>query len=315
MKWSVLCLFLSTSLLAQTTSVSGTHSYDLNGNRVLESESRQVVSAKGDVLSTSQMMLTINGNIAPLEKIEEKILSKTDTTKVVERTVIPYDANGNPGQPQRVITTERKNADGSSSVDRAVYYSDINGGFALAEKEIKVSRPTGANGSTYEKTVVRTTQNGEEVIERQQGRIVSDKASSSEEVAIERRDLSGNLQPAGRISIQKEEKDGVVKESKAIYFQEGGQVRLANQTLSETIAKKDGSSITKVNVFGSNSPGRPATDAPEFREQQIIEKVPGPNKSVSETISVRRPTLDGGGTLGPILKLSERNCIGQCNTP
>ena len=315
--WSMKCcvlFLLPFVVMAQSQSSSGSYTFDVNGNRVSAGESHQSVSKNGDTTST-QMGVTMNGNSAPREKVEEKLISKTETSKVVERVVTPYDDNGNPGQPQRMVTSERKNSDGSTSTDRAVYYSDINGNFTLGEKETKVSRPAGEHGSTYETTLVRGTPNGEVVVERQQGRVVASKTSSHEDVSIERRDVNGNLQPAGRLTIAKEEKDGVVKESKAMFYQDGGQMRLTNQTVSETQTRKDGSSVTKVDVFGPNPAGRAAADPPEFREQQIIEKIPGPNKSLSETYSIRRPTLDGAGALGPIQKVSERNCTGQCNTP
>ena len=314
MKYSVFLILASGLLLAQPQrSVSGSYTFDPNGNRVSEGEIHQVNSKDGS--SSAQMVTTLNGTLAPLEKVEEKVLSKTETSKVVERVIVPYDANGNPGAAQKIVTTERKNADGSTTVEVSNYRADLIGAFALGEKELKVVRQTGANSSAYEKTVVRATLNGEEVVERQVGNITASKAASKEDVTIERRDLNGSLQPAGRVLIEKQETDGKVKETSATYAQEGAELKLAKQTVSETSKNKDGSSVTKVDVFGTNTPGRYDSGGLQFREQQIVEKVPGAGGALTEVFSIRRPTLDGGNVLGPVLKISERNCTGQCNTP
>lgn len=315
MKWYVFTILAPAFLLSQPSqrSTSGTSIYDPNGNAISAGDSQQVVSKDGS--SSVQTLTTLNGIAAPLERVEEKVISKTETSKIVERVVIPYDTNGNPGQARKIVTTERKNADGSTSVEVSSYRADLNGSFALGEKELKVTRKTGADTSAYEKTVVRSTLNGEEVVERQVGNVVATKTSSKEDVAIERRDLNGSLQPAGRLLVEKLEKDGSVKETTTTYAQDGIQLQLAKQTISETKTTKDGSSVTKVDVFGTNTPGRYDSGGLQFREQQIIEKVSGAGGDLKEVFSIRRPTLDGGNVLGPVSKISERNCTGQCNNP
>ena len=313
MKWYALSLITGLSLYAQTqSSVTGSYTFDANGNRVSAGESRQVVSSTG--ASYVQMGTTINGTVAPLEKVEEKVLSKTETSKIVERVVFPYDGNGNPGQAQKTVTTERKNPDGSSTLETVTYRADLNGTFALSEKETKVTRPTGANTMVYEKTVARGTLNGEEVVERRVGNITTSKTSSKEDATIERRDLNGNLQTAQRVLLEKEEKDGAVKETTTTYTQSGPELKLTGQSVSETQKSKNGSTVTTVNVFGTHTAGRAPGDGLELREQQIIEKTVGAAGASTETFSIRRPALDGA-VLGPVQKISERNCTGQCNTP
>ncbi len=315
MKWYVFTILAPAMLLSQPPqrSTSATYTYDPNGNAIAAGERQQVISKDGS--SSVQMLTTLNGNVAPLEKVEEKLISKTENSKVVERVVVPYDTNGNPGQTRKIVTTERKNYDGSTSVEVSSYRADLNGSFALGEKELKVTRKTGANTSVFEKTVVRSTLNGEELVERQVGNVVATKNLTKEDVAIERRDLNGSLQPAGRVLMEKLEKDGTVKETSTTYTQDGAQLQLAKQTVSETKQNKDGSSVTKVDVFGTNTPGRYDGGGLQFREQQIIDRSPDPSGALKEVFSIRRPTLDGGNVLGPVLKISERNCTGQCNNP
>ena len=275
MKWYVLTILAPVLLLSQPSgrSTSGTHIYDPNGNAIPAGESQQISSKDGS--SSVQTLTTLNGTVAPLEKVEEKVISKTETSKVVERIVIPYDTNGNPGQARKIVTTERKNSDGSTSVEVSNYRADLNGSFALGQKELKISRPTGAESSVYEKTVVRATLNGEEIVERQVGNVVATKTSSKEDVAIERRDLNGSLQPAGRMSIEKLEKDGSVKETATTYEQDGVQLQLARQTVSETKKNKDGSSVQRSMSSARTRPAATIAVAYNSANNRLLKRFPG----------------------------------------
>ena len=314
MKWLSLFFVLSIVSLAQPRreSVTGTYTFDANGNRVLATESR-ASSGEGSNART-EMIRNLNGEFAPLEKVEEKVVSQSDTTKIVERVVRSFDASGNPGQVRKVVTTERKNADGSIAVESATYNGDVNGGYSLLEKQQKTSRTVG-DVTKYESVITRATSNGEEVVEQQHGSIVATKERSREDVTVERRDLNGNLQLATRSTIEKEETPGVVKEKAVTYYNDGGQLLLSSQTVSETKTSADGSSLKQVNVYGASSPGQPVGDTPQFREQQITAKKPGANNTVTETLSIRRPNVGDASVLGPPIPVSERTCTGQCNTP
>lgn len=313
MKWLSIYLLCSLALLAQPRGerVTGTYTFDANGNKVPVAESRV---SKGDGSNSSiEMQRNLNGDLAPLEKVEERVVSKSSTVQVTERLVRSYDANGNPAKARKTVTTVRKNADGSESTEDAVYNGDLNGGFSLFEKQQKVSRTTG-DVTKYETVVTRATLNGEELVEQQHGTIIATKEKTREDVIVDRRDLNGNLQLAGRSTVEREETDGIVKEKAATYSNEDGQLRLFNQTVSETQTGADGSSVKRVNVYGASSAGQAISGTPQFREQQIVEKKIGPANSMTETLSIRRPDLSSG-SLGPAVSVSERTCTGQCNTP
>jgi len=50
----------------------------------------------------------------------------------------------------------------------------------------------------------------------------------------------------------------------------------------------------------------------KLQEQQVIETAPGPNNTLVQTVSVRRPSISDPQTLGPARQLSQTVCQGDC---
>jgi hypothetical protein len=50
----------------------------------------------------------------------------------------------------------------------------------------------------------------------------------------------------------------------------------------------------------------------KLQEQQVIEQKPGANDTVTQTLSIRRPTISDPNTLGPAQQLSQTVCKGAC---
>ena len=67
----------------------------------------------------------------------------------------------------------------------------------------------------------------------------------------------------------------------------------------------------KVDLFGQNVPGTVDQGGLKLYEQQLIQKKQGPNE-VTETLSVRRPSVSDPKVLGPARQLSETVCRGKC---
>jgi hypothetical protein len=67
-----------------------------------------------------------------------------------------------------------------------------------------------------------------------------------------------------------------------------------------------------VNIYGRNVPGTVSDSGLKLQEQQVIETTPGPNHTVVQTLSVRRPTVSDPQSLGPARQLSETVCQGDC---
>ena len=282
------------------------YTYDANGARVLAS---QQVTGAG---STEQRARTMNGRVAPMEQVEEKVISDDANGRVVEKLVRPFDANCVPQPPQRIRITERKQPDGAKSIDTQVFYGNINGGFSLAERSQALERTTDGR-VTIETQVARPTLNGSlDTVEKRSSTIVTAGENIKADTLTYRRDNNGTFYPAAREVMETGKKNGVTVENTANYISGAQrQLELAGQTIAETTKRADGSETRQVNVFGTGAPGRPATGQAVLREQQIIEK----NKTatgVVETFSVRRPAVDNPNALGPAQKIAEKVCTGPC---
>ena len=127
----VLALLIFTlTAYAQRTNEAG-FMYDINGRRVPAPSSSR---SNG---SSAEQTQDVNGRVAALEKSDEKILVDTKTEKVTERTIRPYDQNGNPGPIEKVRIEETKAADGSTNTLTTVMRGDLNGNLSLFEKSTK----------------------------------------------------------------------------------------------------------------------------------------------------------------------------------
>ena len=296
------------TMMAQQVPPSQTivYTYDANGARVLAS---QQVAGGG---SAEQRVVNMNGRLAPLEKVEEKVLSNDANGRVIERTVRPYDANGNAQPVQRIRITEQKQPDGAKRIETQVYDGNINGGFTLRERTNALERTSGGQ-TTIDTQVARPTLNGSlETVEKKSSSIVQSGEKTNEDTLTYRRDSNGTFYTAAREVKETDKKDGRTVENTATYISgERRQLELAGQTVAETTLRPDGSETRQVNVFGTGAPGRPNTGQAVLREQQIIEK----NKTASgvvETLSIRRPAVDNPNALGPAQKIAEKVCTGPC---
>jgi hypothetical protein len=306
--WYFGLLLAGLAIMAQEAPPSRTnlYTYDANGARVLAS---QQVAGGG---SAEQRVVNMNGRLAPLEKVEEKILSDDANGRVVEKTVRPYDANGNPQPVQRIRVTEQKQPDGSKRVETQIFDGNINGGFTLRERSQALERTQGGR-TTIETQVARPTLNGSlDTIEKKTATIVKSGEKISEDTLTYRRDSNGAFYTAAREVKETAKQDGRTVENTATYISgERRQLEFAGQTVAETTIRPDGSQTRQVNVFGTGAPGRPATGQAVLREQQIIEV----NKTATglvETLSIRRPAVDNPNALGPAQKIAEKVCTGPC---
>ena len=282
------------------------YTYDANGARVLASQ--QVAGPGG----TEQRVRNMNGRVAPMEQVEEKVISDDANGRVVEKLVRPFDANGAPQPPQRIRITERKQPDGAKSIDTQVFHGNINGGFSLTERSQALERTTDGR-VTIETQVARPTLNGGlDTVEKRSSTIVTAGEKVNADTLTYRRDNNGTFYAAAREVKETDNKNGVTVENTANYISgERRQLELVGQTVAETTKRADGSETRQVNVFGTGAPGRPATGQAVLREQQIIEKTKTAT-GVVETFSVRRPAVDNPNALGPAQKIAEKVCTGPC---
>ena len=124
--------FAATLTAQQATQQGAGWSIDTSGHRVEGSQYTVVESPAGS--QRVESLRSINGRMVPLQGSEDRVLRQDAQGKVVERTVLRYDANGTPGPPVKVRIEEKKNPDGSTTIQSTAYESDLNGNPRLFER-------------------------------------------------------------------------------------------------------------------------------------------------------------------------------------
>lgn len=314
------CIFAalacSLSLAAQQSSVSTTTQIDINGNRVADGpQISRTKSPTGSVVTETRQ--SVNGRSVPLEQVEERVVREDASGKVTERIVRRFDPQGNPLPTVKETIEEQKRPDGSSTIQSTTYRGDINGGMQLAEKATTESRKTDA-GETSETIVQRATGDGLQTVEKRNENVVKRASGYQAESTTYRSDGNGGFYTAVRQTTDHTEQNSKASENKAEYEAgPGGQLQLHSQTVTETVTHPDGSQEAVVQIFGNNVPGTVTGNdsALKLQEQQVIETAPGPNDTVVQTLSVRRPSVSDPQTLGPSRQLSQTVCQGDCKPP
>ncbi len=311
------CIFAtlacSLALTAQQSNVSSTTQVDVNGNRIGDGPViSQTKSANGSV--TTETRQSINGRSVPVEQVEQRVLRDDASGKVTERTIRRYDPQGNPMPPVRETIEEQKRADGSSSIQSTTYRGDINGGMQVAERTITESHAS-TSGETSETIVQRVTPDGLATVEKRNDVIVKQPSGYQTESTTYRSDGNGGFYTAVQQTTQHIEQNSQASDSTAEYERgPNGELQLHSQTVTKTVTRPDGSKDAVVEVYGRNVPGTVSgsDSALRLQEQQVIETAPGPNNTMVQTLSVRRPSVSDPQTLGPARQISETVCQGDC---
>jgi hypothetical protein len=230
----------------------------------------------------------------------------------VERLIRRYDPQGNPMPSVKETIEEQKNPDGSSTTQSTTSRGDINGNMQVIERTITDSRPNGS-GESSQTIVQRPTANGLETVEKREEVVVKQGKDYQSEATTYRNDGNGGFYAAVKQTTEHKEQNGQSSDSSAEYESTvNGQIQLHSQTVTETVTRPDGSKDAVVNIYGRNVPGTVSDSGLKLQEQQVIETTPGPNHTVVQTLSVRRPTVSDPQSLGPARQLSETVCQGDC---
>ncbi len=274
-----------------------------------------VIHSKSDSRSeTSEVVQSINGRTVPIERVEQRVLSEDSSGRVVERLIRRYDQTGSPTTPVKEIIAEQKRPDGSSTKQVSTFRGDINGGMQLIEKSITEARVSGSTENS-EVVVQRPTVNGSlDTVEKQSIVKVKQPGGYSEDATTYRTDGNGGFHLTVRETTEHSEQGRQSSDSTAEYeLGATGQLQLHTQKVTKTVTGADGSKEQVVDIFGQNVPGTVAPDGLKLQEQQLIQRKPGPNETVTQTLSVRRPSVSDPKTLGPLRQLSETVCRGKCD--
>lgn len=307
MKYHALLFAASAAFAQQSTS----YTYDVNGRPV--PGATRSVEGSGDAATRAQTVRSLNGREVPVESIEQRVVSDRNGVRVLERIVKRYDASGRPGPAEKITIEERKNADGSVNTTTTVMKEDINGRMSLAERSSSESRKSG-DTTTTTSVVERPTLNGSlELVEKREATKRESQTAVSENNTVYRKDVNGRFGEAARevrdIKIEGDRK----QENTAIYeaSPNGGAMTLLRQIVANSV--KTGNKVdTEMNVFELETAGK-ATAAgeskPKLREQRRIETSATGN-GTAESVTVRRPSPNDPGRLGPPQKVEETVCTG-----
>jgi hypothetical protein len=304
------------SAIAQNSSVSTTTSVDINGHRVQDGPTvSQTRSANGS--QVTETMQSINGRSVPLERVEERVLRDDSSGKVTERIIHRYDPQGNPMPAVKETIEEQKRPDGTSTVQSTTSRGDINGNMQVIEKSVTDTQKSGS-GETSQTVIQRPTANGMETVEKQNEVTSKQGKGYQSETTITRRDGNGGFYTAVRQTTDHTEQDSQASDNTAHYeIGPDGKLQLHSQTVTKTVTKPDGSKDAVVDIYSRSVPGTVNGNEAglKLQEQQLIETAPGPNNTMIQTLSVRRPTVSDPGTLGPAQQLSQTVCKGDCKPP
>lgn len=307
-------VFLGLLAAAAGQQTTQTYTTDLNGNR--EKVNQEFVQKRVDSTSeTTEKTVNLNGVPVPLERTEERVLRQDASGKVIEKLVQSYDANGQPGPLEKVVTEERKNPDGSVTTTATTYRSDLSGNLQVAEKALTDTRKSG-NTTTSDTVVQQATLSGDFQTTQKRTTVVDDTpAGKHEDTVVYRKSDNGDFYQAARQVVDQEKKDSQVVENTTNYVgSDGGNLELASQQVRTTQKNKDGSETVTVDIYGLHVPGRvdPSAGGPVLKEVQVIDRRPAGTQTVVETLSVRRPSVSNPNELGPLTRLSETVCKGKC---
>jgi hypothetical protein len=299
-------------LSAQQSSITSTTAVDINGRRVADGPA--VVHSKSDGRSEStEVLQSINGRMVPIQRVQERVLRDDSSGRVVERIIREFDQTGNPSAPAKEIIEEQKRPDGSSTRQVSSYRGDINGSMQLIEKSMTQTQ-TSASTENAETVVQRPTVNGSlETVEKQSVVKVKQPSGYTEDKTTYRRDGNGGFRAAVRETTEHTEQGQQSSDSTAEYeLGSTGQLQLHSQKVTKTVTAADGSKDQVVDLFGQNVPGTVDPGGLKLYEQQLIQKKQRPNE-VTETVSVRRPTVSDPKVLGSARQISETVCRGKCD--
>lgn len=317
MKRFILVPFLlAGALCAQQASVTSTTSVDINGHRV--SDGPQVIRTQSPTGSvTTETLQSINGRMVPLERVEERIVRDDASGRVVERLIRRYDPQGNPTQPVKETIDEQKRPDGSSTVQTTTYRGDVNGSMQLVERSVAEAHK-GDSRESVETVIQRPTVNGsvETIEKRSSVKTKQPGGGYQEETETQRKSSNGGFYTAVRQTTEHSVQGSQATDNTAEYeVGATGQLQLHGQTVSKAVTRPDGSKDVVLDIFGRNVPGTvdSGNSGLKLQEQQIIQRTPGPGGTVTETVSVRRPTVSDPNKLGPERQLSQTVCKGDCN--
>ena len=272
-----------------TSSQTSVYTYDSNGRRVPSG----TYSMTGGPMGSERLETTrsINGRTVPAQTSQDKVISQTRNTKVTERTVTNYDANGRPAGVERIRIEETKRADGGSSIVATTYRSDINGSQRLAERTSTEVRKSGS-AETAVTSIERPAANGSlEIVEKKNAVTEKMGDNSKVESTVYRKDVNGGMYTA-LSEVSTTTKSGNVEATDTAQYVRGpdGNMELDKRIVGKTTSQPNGGQVEQIEVYAkttASNVGDINARQPRLQQEIVRESVPGPNNTIVETTSIR----------------------------
>jgi hypothetical protein len=302
----VFATLLAASAVAQSDSTQ--YTTDINGHQVADLLQDTTKDSK------QELSRSINGGTVPLESSEMHVIDASPNHNVVEVITKRYTQTGKLSMTERRLVEKQVRPGGSSTETTKVFVSDVNGTLKETERrsvetqvqgstttsQIVVDRPN-FNGSfsTAEKRSIETQKSG-------------DRTDTNE--TVYQMSQNGSLFPVLQ-QVKTETKSGSATTQQTVSYQPGitGKMEMFRQAVSTTTKDANGNEITEVDLYARAADGRVYQhDAPpQIQERQLVTRTKSGN-SVTEALSVRRPSLSDPNKLGDVRKISEVVCTGKC---
>jgi hypothetical protein len=209
------------------------------------------------------------------------------------------------------VIEESKTPNGFTIVESR-YRVDLNGREHLWERA-RTQQTISGSTERSETVLERQSENASfELAEKKTAVTRSTPGGSEKETVILRRNESGRMYEAAREVITRTSRDGVATENIAKYETPNqGPLQLIEQVVKRVMAQ-NGSTRTEIDIYSADVAGRPK-GTPMLREQQIIERKTGAKDGFTETVSIRRPSVNEPNKAGRFEKVSEVVCTGSCS--
>jgi hypothetical protein len=287
---------------------------DLNGHRVAEEAFDTSLVKDGH--ATRELSQSVNGRVVPLEKTEQTVTksgNKTTTETLIKR----YNPTGELIMTQRVVNEKETQANGSSTETAKTFVSDVSG--SMKEMERRKVDTTVQGGLTTKQTEIDQPglDGSFQVAEKRSSESQKSGERTDTKEMVYRRSQNGEMFPALQHVIVETKSGQTTTEQVADYEPSvTGNLQLARQRVSTTTKDKNGNETSEVNLYAAAADGRVQENgAPQqMKEQELITRKVGSDGSVTESVSVRRPTISDPTKLGSAQQISQTTCTGKCIT-
>jgi hypothetical protein len=306
MRYLSLCL-IPAALLAQSTTT--TYQTGTNGQRVATSTVDQ--SASGE---KTQRMQSINGRPIPMEQVTERVLRDDSGGKVIERTLLKFDANGRPAGTEKITIEETPLAAGGKIAKETRATSDLNGRLTPVERRTTETRVSGQTTTTNVTLDRPTPNNSFQTAEKRTTVTTGPEGKQQSVETVDRADVAGRFRTVARTESSTQAAGAKTTQNTAVYEMDAvGKMALAKQTVATT-TKGPAGDVTETSVYAAATLGRTPTQADrlQLQQQQVTERKIASDGSVTEVLSIRLPNPSDPTKLSAAQKISETVCTGKC---